>query len=324
MSNDKLGTLIHGIGSHSSIDTAGERMDIDGIDISSLPQTGTINTEHEAKTTTQTIGKILEAKKILKKDDCDNKHHEYFWDKANKMPYLYIKAVLFDNFGHQGAKDAVATLKFDKALDTTDTKPVSGFSIEGSKIDKKGNIITKSLARKVSWTITPANKACIAEILEPEDSDTKEINLMDIVAVFKKCEADDMEALNKNILEKEYLINPKTLEANKLPRLDKDKAKKAIKDNPIRRYLVHGLTSNRVKELQLHEKEVRKSLKEQALQWYPHKKELFFTLMKKHQGCEKSKLIDMAQEVALVAMKKAEDEIAEKFNMALPKEEESK
>jgi hypothetical protein len=195
--NNNLGTVIHGIGASAHLDSSGERIDVDGIDISTLTTDGILNTEHKSDNTTQIIGKIIEAIKILKKEDCKNKEHEYFWEKAHKTPYLYIKAVLFDAFGHSGAIDCAAMLKFDKALDQKDTRPLSGFSIEGSRLDKEGALIKKCIARKISFTNFPCNKACIAEILEPnKDDKNKMISLADLKAAFKKAETLETD-LNK-------------------------------------------------------------------------------------------------------------------------------
>lgn len=197
MSNNKLGTQIFGIGSHSSIDSSGEKIDIEGIDISSLEQDGVFNWEHKSEGSSQIIGKITEATKIMKAEDCKDAHHKYMWEKANKMPFLYIRGILFDKFNHSGALDALAMFKFDQALDKKDTKQTMGFSIEGSRLDKEGNLIKKCIARKISATLWPCHKLCIAEILEesPKDSN-KMISLADLKAAFKK--AEEMEDdLNK-------------------------------------------------------------------------------------------------------------------------------
>lgn len=203
MSNDKLGTVIHGIAAHESLDSSGERIIISGIDTSSLTQDGVFNTEHKSDSTSQIIGKITEATKILKKEDCKNKHHEYFWERAGKMPYLYVKGVLFDGFGHSGAIDAVSMLRFDKNLDKGETKQLTGFSIEGSKLDKEGALIKKCISRKVAWTLLPCNKACIAEILDTDSEEKPRlISLSDLKLAFKK--AEDMEIdMKKN--DKKYL-----------------------------------------------------------------------------------------------------------------------
>jgi hypothetical protein len=193
MSNEKLGTVIHGIGASELIDSSGEVISIQGIDTSSLDIDGLINTEHESKTTSQLIGKVISHKKIFTKEDCENDHQRYFWDKV-ESPYLYVKAVLFDKFGHTGAIDAVAMMKFDKALNKDDTRQVGGFSIEGSRLGKQGNRITKCIARKVAWTAYPCNKTCIAEILDEEKP--IEISAKALLAAFKKSEEIESD-LNK-------------------------------------------------------------------------------------------------------------------------------
>jgi hypothetical protein len=193
---DKLGTIIHGIGASEHLDSSGERIEVEGVDISSLTVDGLVNFEHKSEAPSQFIGKIIEATKIFKKDDCKNAHHEKFWDKAGKTPFLYIKAVLFDKFDHVGAKEAVAMLKFDEAMGkdeaNKDTRQVCGFSIEGSRLAKEGSLIKKCIARKMSFTAFPCNKACVAEILNDESEDTKKvgpgklISLKDLKSAFKK------------------------------------------------------------------------------------------------------------------------------------------
>ena len=168
----KKGTFLHGIGASEHLDSSGERISVEGIDISSLTVDGTLNWEHNSKDASAIVGKITEAKKILKRSDCENDNHRYFWDKV-KMPYLYIAGELFDAVDHQAAKDVAAMLRYDNQNDNKNTKKLINFSIEGSRLDKKGSNILKCIARKISITITPCNKVCGAEELK---SDTKKNN----------------------------------------------------------------------------------------------------------------------------------------------------
>jgi len=224
MSNESLGTLIHGIAAHSALDSSGERMDIEGIDDSSLTKDGIINTEHKNDNSVQIIGKIIESKKILKQSDCKNKHHEYFWEKAGKMPFLYIKAVMFDKFNHPGAIGAVAMAKFDKLLDTTHTNPVCGLSIEGSRLDKQGSTIKKSIIRKVSFTQYPCNKMCIAEICEDDSfEDQKQLSLESMKKLFEKSQKEEIDIKKE---EKKYFQGLKSPN-------DKIKERSATKDKYI-------------------------------------------------------------------------------------------
>jgi hypothetical protein len=212
----KLGTIIEGIGSTPHIDSAGERVKLEGIDISTLTVNGLINTEHKSDNTTQIIGKIVEAKKIYKESDCENDRHKYFFKKA-EGPYLYIKAILFDKFGHQGALDAVAMLKFDKeAGKLNEGHQVCGFSVEGSKLEVKGNVVEKCIARKMSFTNLPCNKMCIAEILE---NDSVTITQKEFSAIFKKAEdMEKYESLQKALPPKSP-IKQKIIAQNKEKRL---------------------------------------------------------------------------------------------------------
>jgi len=163
------GTFIDGIAASEHLDSSGERIRVEGIDISSLTKDGVLNMEHQSKEASAIVGKILKAKKILKESDCETDRHRYFWNKI-KIPYLYIMGELFDADGHQAAKDIAAMLKYDKRKKHEDkeTKKLINFSIEGSRLEKKGAEILKSIARKVSVTITPCNKVCEAELLLPD------------------------------------------------------------------------------------------------------------------------------------------------------------
>ena len=160
-------TYIHGNGSNVHCDTAGEIVDLNGMDCSSLIG-GPINWEHKSDLPAQIVGKVVDYKKIFSEQDCENEHHKYFWDKC-QVPYLYVLARLYDD-KKDSAKE-VAALFLDDA-EHPDEQPAVGFSIEGSKISKNGMTIEKSIARKVTVTSLPANKACIAQIYPQEKQAT--------------------------------------------------------------------------------------------------------------------------------------------------------
>ncbi len=187
MKKDNIGTWLDGIGVIEDLDSSGERIKISGIDIQSFTQDGVYNYEHKSEEPNQTVGKVLEAKKILKKEDCDNERHEYFWEKAGRKPYLYVAGVLFDKFNHPGAISVAAMLNFDILTDKSKTKNVVNFSIEGSRLDKKGVWINKCIARKMTITHQACNKRCVAEILQNPDN-TREVSKESLFEIFKKYE----------------------------------------------------------------------------------------------------------------------------------------
>lgn len=218
-----MGMLLHGIFASSALDSTSEILDIKGLDVSSL---AVANYEHESKIPGQVCGKVLKSVKIFKPEDCENPEQLMFWNRI-KIPFLYGVIELFDDVGHSGALDVAAMALYDQnnkdKYDFKKTFPLIGFSIEGSKINKEQNVITHSLARKVSLTITPANKTCWGEIYqETQNQKPAAINKRDSIAKAKdilskilkseqisaeqqvliKHDIQDLENLEKNELEK--------------------------------------------------------------------------------------------------------------------------
>jgi len=78
----KTGMLLGGIFSAELIDSSGETVELDGIDISSAEEgTATVNWEHvDAETGfgKETIGRVIYVKKIFKKGDCETTEQEKF------------------------------------------------------------------------------------------------------------------------------------------------------------------------------------------------------------------------------------------------------
>jgi hypothetical protein len=165
-------TVIDGIAASEHLDSSGESLSIEGMDISSLGGPDSIlNWEHGSKDRpSQVVGKVTFARKIMKKSDAKNKREVYFWNKIKK-PFVYIKAELFDGLGHSGAQDVAAMLKYKNKDKGKNSRLVVGFSIEGGKIEKKGMQVTKSIARDVAITVKPCNKVCDAELIEGDFDD---------------------------------------------------------------------------------------------------------------------------------------------------------
>lgn len=335
---DKLGTVIHGIGASEHLDSSGERISVEGIDISSLEHDGLVNFEHKSDTSSQLIGKVVEATKILKKEDCKNKHHEYFWEKSGKTPYLYIKGVLFDQFNHSGANDAVAMLRFDQAMDNKNTRQVCGFSVEGSRLDKEGSLIKKCIARKISFTAYPCNKACVAEILNQEKAEVKPlISLMDLQLAFKKSEKieEDMKKA-----EKKYLVNlsnkptkeskptsrwqfSQTLSPSQILKTESNVRKKISKKkvsknmtSPTIKTKIHMSEKSMAKA----KKEILKSMSDEAFELFKNKDLLIDIAKSKMPNASEQEVMAFAKTYAYVQMKKSEMGL-EKIANEIEKEE---
>ena len=154
-------TYIDGIGTSQAIDTSGEIVDLKGIDTTSLVGAA-FNFEHKSDLPAQIVGKILEAKKIFTKEDCQNERHKYYWNKC-KTPFLYVMGRLFDD-RQPSAKEVAAIFQDDMAH--PNEQQMLGFSVEGARLgEKKGMVVPRSIARKITITAVPANKSCVAGIV---------------------------------------------------------------------------------------------------------------------------------------------------------------
>lgn len=163
------GMLLSGCFASSAIDSSGEILDIDGLDISDLEDgKGTANWEHKSddspgSSALDTVGKIVFAKKILKESDCDNDQQLMYWKKLKEVPYLYGIVRLFDGAEHSGAK-AIAAIVRDQVANKEPL--LCRFSIEGSTLQKEGNVLKHCVARRVAITLKPANRTCDSTLIE--------------------------------------------------------------------------------------------------------------------------------------------------------------
>jgi len=172
-----MATKIHGIAASEHIDSSGEKLSIAGLNISTLTSDGVFNYEHEGgeegvKIPSQIVGKVTEAKKIFSEEDCENVYHLMYWKRCLK-PYVYVAGELMDDEGHAGAVDVAAMLHYDEKNKERHERKMVNFSIEGAKLKKEGMNVFKSVARKVTITVHPCNKACEAGLKPDEEIATE-------------------------------------------------------------------------------------------------------------------------------------------------------
>ena len=194
---------IAGIAASSAWDTAGESIDIHGMDISSL-EGAVLNFEHNSAKSSDYVGKVLKAKKIFSEKDCSNEIELKYWNKC-QIPFLFCLGVLFNEY-QPAAKEIAAIFEFD--ANNPGLPPTLGFSIEGAKQEKANGVITHSIARKLTITAQPANKTCLADkvSMEPVATDplaglfksqSLEIELFDEVTLQKSMPMPSMPKMPK-------------------------------------------------------------------------------------------------------------------------------
>ena len=176
------GMIIDGIAGSEAIDSAGERLSVEGCDISALEAgSGRLNDNHN-KSFSGSIGRVLGAKKIFKVEDCDTDRQRMYWNQV-KTPYIYVRGELYDDVEHPNAKAAAAIMKH---LGKGDSPLAIRMSVEGGVLARKdGGILDRTKVHSVALTFTPANKQTLAL---PVDTLTK-----------NDCVAPNWEELSKSV-----------------------------------------------------------------------------------------------------------------------------
>jgi hypothetical protein len=151
-------------------DTQGETLSVEGADIEDLQDgKGRLNDNH-GKGFFNSLGRVTEAKKIFKSDDCENDRHKYYWEKI-KAPFIYAKGYLFNDEDHPNAKAAAAIIR---NIHREDASLVMKASVEGGVV-ARGVSDPSRLARtkihSVALTFTPANNATLVEPLSLDKSE---------------------------------------------------------------------------------------------------------------------------------------------------------
>jgi hypothetical protein len=155
-------------------DTQGEMLSVEGADISELEAgRGRWNDNH-GKGFFNSIGRITKAKKIFKKEDCEDDRQRYYWDKI-KAPYIYGAGYLYDDDDHPNAKAAAAILR---NIHKADTPLQLKASVEGGVVArgiKDPSLLARTKIHSCALTFTPANNATLIEPMSLKKSQYDEI-----------------------------------------------------------------------------------------------------------------------------------------------------
>lgn len=200
-----MGTCLHGIFSSENLDSSGEKVLLEGLDISSMVRDGVCNYEHKKDLPSQIVGKIKYVKKIFSEKDCENEHQLKFWSKI-EIPYLYGIVELFDTEGHPEALSLVSHLRYDQKQERPESeKNLINFSIDGSKINVEGNCVKNSIGRDISLTHKACNKTCQGEEL-PKVSIVSPLDAIKTLFKNENNEGEVLSELDSKIIHLEALL----------------------------------------------------------------------------------------------------------------------
>lgn len=179
------GMLLAAVLGSEAIDSSGEVLDVRGADISDLEAgLGQVNYEHrgdesEGASGDDWVGRIVFAKKVFGRADCDDKQQRKFWDEL-ELPFIYGVVRLYDAAGHAGARALAAAIRDHHA---NGEKILWRWSVEGStlKSSKNGKHLDVTMIRNVAMTKKPCNRSAetriVADPQAPEGFDKRPVKV---------------------------------------------------------------------------------------------------------------------------------------------------
>lgn len=162
--------ILDGVGGSEAWDSSGEKLEVAGADIDDVPAgTCLLNWEHgdpDEQGPSAIVGKVIFAKKIYERSDCENDRQRHYWDQT-KLPFIYIVCRLFDDAGHRQAQNLAAIIR--DAVKHGELQ-VCRFSVEGHTLRREGQVLKETLVRRWAITVKPANKSSLAGIVEDKEA----------------------------------------------------------------------------------------------------------------------------------------------------------
>lgn len=200
---DSKGMLIAGIFSSQTVDSSGEVVSTEGLDISSMEEGKAVcNYEHLSASDgvgKEVIGTVVYVHKVFTYSDCEDDIQKKFFKENREKPYLFGIVRLFDAAGH---KEAGAIAAFVRDSVKHGDPLTLQFSIEGSTVTKEGNLIKESIARRVAATLQAANKNCSSKLIADPNAPDGYDKVDHIGELAKK------EAFTNELAKKEVFIDP--------------------------------------------------------------------------------------------------------------------
>jgi hypothetical protein len=158
----KKSVIIEGVASTPDRDIQGETLDIAGADITDLKNGfGFANSDH-ASGFTNLVGRVIDADKIMRQEDCKTPFQKKEWEKRKK-PFIWTKNELWDGHGHKEADSIASIYKFYQSKG--EEAPIR-LSVEGKTLERgPGGLLKKTKIRGVAITVAPANRQTRTEVV---------------------------------------------------------------------------------------------------------------------------------------------------------------
>jgi hypothetical protein len=158
----KKSTVIECVASTSDRDVANESLDIEGADITPLLEgRGFCNSDHR-NDFAHLVGRVMEAKKIMKAEDCKTASQMKYWSELRK-PFIWCKAEVWDGHGHKEADSIASIYKFYQSRG--EEAPIK-VSVEGKTLERGANgTLKRTLIKGIALTVAPCNRKTRTDVV---------------------------------------------------------------------------------------------------------------------------------------------------------------
>lgn len=159
----KKSTIIECVASTPDRDVANETLDIEGADISPLLEgRGFVNSDHR-NDFAHLVGRVLDAKKITKAEDCKTPSQVKYWQDLRK-PFIWAKAEIWDGSGHKEADSIASIYKFYQGRN--EEAPIK-VSVEGKTLERgSGGHLKRTLIKGIALTVAPCNRKTRTDVVQ--------------------------------------------------------------------------------------------------------------------------------------------------------------
>jgi hypothetical protein len=195
--NEKLAKshIFDGVASVESPDSTGETLILKGADLTPLNQgAGFLNMEH-SKSFSGLLGRVLSAKPIHKKADCQTPEQLSHWSRLER-PFLHVRGEIFSGDPRLPEANAVAAV-MDHYKAKGLPSPIQ-LSVEGSVTKRDGKRLVGTRIKGIALTLSPAHSDTstdLVNVIKSHGADPDSLMKSDQAPSFR--EVSDQDQLQK-------------------------------------------------------------------------------------------------------------------------------
>jgi hypothetical protein len=188
--------IFDGVATVETPDSAGETLILKGADLTPLNQgVGFLNADH-GKSFGALLGRVISAKPIHKKSDCQTPEQVAHWNRLDGKPFLHVRGEIFSGDPRLPEANAVAAV-MDHYKARGLPSPLK-LSVEGSVTKRDGKRLVGTRIKGIAVTLVPCLEATstdLVNVIKSHGADPDSLMKSDQAPSFR--EVSDQDQLQK-------------------------------------------------------------------------------------------------------------------------------